>query len=216
MTLPATLLLDLDGTLTDNYHGISRSILHALDALGAGRVSAAELRHCIGPPLRVTFARLLSTDDPVLVERALVLYRERYAVEGWRENAVYAGIDIALAALNARGHRLLLCTSKPQIYAERIVAHFGLARHMHGVYGAELGGRLDDKVELMAALLSAEQLEPAHCIMIGDRAQDMRAAKAHEVDRLGVLWGYGSREELVGAGARALISAPEELLAAVS
>ena len=214
MTATSTLLLDLDGTLTDNYAGISRSILHALAQLGAGAASAVELKRCVGPPLRHSFARLLNTEDPILIEQALAHYRERYATEGWRENEVYSGIDAALAALDARGHRLLLCTSKPQVYAERIVAHFGLARHLDAVYGAELGGRLDDKAELMAALLAAEQLEPARCVMIGDRAQDMRAAKAHRVDALGVLWGYGSREELVSAGARALIGAPEELLTA--
>ncbi len=216
MTTRSTLLLDLDGTLTDNYAGISRSILHALEKFGAHTPSDVELRHCIGPPLRHTFGRLLNTDDPMLIERALAHYRERYAVEGWRENAVYAGIDAALAALDQRGHRLMLCTSKPKVYAERIVGHFGLARYLDAVYGAEFGGRHDDKAELMAALLSKERLEPGRCIMIGDRAQDIRAANAHQVDTIGVLWGYGSREELVGAGARVLITAPDELLSIAS
>jgi len=216
MTLATTLLLDLDGTLTDNYSGISRSILHALTQLGAEVASDAELRRCVGPPLRRSFARLLDTDDPLLIERALAHYRERFAVEGWRENEVYTGIDAALAALDARGHRLLLCTAKPQVYAERIVTHFGLARHLDGVYGADLGGRLDDKAELMAVLLSTERLDPAQCVMVGDRAQDMRAAAMNHVGTLGALWGYGSREELVGAGARALISVPEELPTAVA
>ena len=214
MSTPVTLLLDLDGTLTDNYAGISRSILHALDQLGAASVDDAELRRCVGPPLRRSFSRLLCTDDAVVVEHALALYRERYAAEGWRENEVYAGIDAALGVLHGRGHRLMLCTSKPKIYAERIVTHFGLARHLDAVYGAELGGRLDDKAELVGALLSAEQLEPGRCVMIGDRAQDIHAANAHGVDTIGVLWGYGSREELVDAGARTLISAPIELLLA--
>ncbi len=216
MSTPVTLLFDLDGTLTDNYAGISRSILHALDKLGVTGVGEVELRRCVGPPLRGSFARLLHTDDPVVVERALALYRERYAVEGWRENEVYAGIDAALAALHRRGHRLMLCTSKPKIYAERIVTHFGLAGYLDAVYGAELGGRLDDKAELMAALLSAEQLESGRCIMIGDRAQDMHAANAHNVGTIGVLWGYGSRQELIDAGARMLISMPDEILIAAA
>jgi len=214
MSAPVTLLLDLDGTLTDNYAGISRSILHALDKLGATRVGESELKRCVGPPLRQSFARLLHTDEPVVVERALALYRERYALDGWRENEVYAGIDAALAALHGRGHRLMLCTSKPKIYAERIVTHFGLAQYLDAVYGAELGGRLDDKAELMAALLSAERLEPRRCVMIGDRAQDIHAAKAHDVEAIGVLWGYGSRQELSDAGARTMISAPRDLLVA--
>jgi phosphoglycolate phosphatase len=216
MIATATLLLDLDGTLTDNYAGISRSILHALACLGVERASDTELKRCMGPPLRHSFARLLSTDDSVLIERAIALYRERYAVEGWCENKVYPGIDAALAALDARGHRLLLCTSKPQVYAERIVAHFGFTRYLDGVYGAELGGRHDDKTELMGTLLTAERLDPERCVMVGDRAQDMCAAGAHHVDTLGVLWGYGSREELVGAGARVLISQPGELIGAVA
>ncbi len=216
MTTEATLLLDLDGTLTDNYAGISRSILYALASIGADAASADELRRCVGPPLRQSFARLLDTKDPALVERALALYRERYAVEGWRENEVYPGIDAALATLVRRGHRLLLCTAKPKVYAERIVAHFGLAGYLGAVYGPELGGNLDDKALLMGTLLAAEQLDPARCVMIGDRAQDMHAARANRVDSLGVLWGYGSREELAGAGARALISAPEELVTATS
>jgi phosphoglycolate phosphatase len=138
MSTPVTLLFDLDGTLTDNYVGISRSILHALDKLGATGVDEVELRTCVGPPLRRSFARLLHTDDPVVVERALALYRERYAVEGWRENEVYAGIDTALVALHQRGHRLMLCTSKPKIYADGSDA-FGPRGYLDAVYGAELG-----------------------------------------------------------------------------
>ena len=165
--------------------------------------------------MRKTFARLLATDDALRVEHALALYRERYAVEGWRENEVYAGIDATLATLAARGHRMLLCTSKPKVYAERIVAHFGLVKYLGAVYGAELGGRMDDKADLMAELLAAERLAASRCVMIGDRAQDIIAANANDVRPVGVLWGYGSREELQGAGASELLNAPAELLAAV-
>jgi len=215
LTAASTLLFDLDGTLTDNYAGITRSIRHALSGMDGPTVDDATLRHCIGPPLRKTFARLLATDDALRVEHALALYRERYAVEGWRENEVYAGIDATLATLAARGHRMLLCTSKPKVYAERIVAHFGLAKFLGAVYGAELGGRMDDKADLMAELLAGENLAASRCVMIGDRAQDIIAANANGVRPVGVLWGYGSREELQGAGASELLNAPGELLAAV-
>lgn len=215
MSERTTLLFDLDGTLTDNYAGISRSIRHALSALGVPAPDSDALRACVGPPLRRSFARFLATEDHVRIERALSLYRERYAVEGWRENEVYAGIDAALDALAARGHRMLLCTSKPSVYARQIIAHFGLAPYIERVYGAELGGRFDDKVELMGNLLTVEKLDPARCVMIGDRAQDMHAANANGVDTLGALWGYGSRDELIAAGARLLIGAPGELVAAL-
>ncbi|MEO8738940.1 MAG: HAD hydrolase-like protein [Casimicrobiaceae bacterium] len=212
----STLLFDLDGTLTDNYAGITRSIRYALARLDGPEVDAATLRHCIGPPLRKTFARLLATDDSERIEHALTLYRERYSVDGWRENEVYAGIDTTLAALAGRGYRIMLCTSKPKVYAARIVAHFGFGRYLEAVYGAELGGRMDDKADLMAELLVNERLAASECVMVGDRAQDVIAANANGVRPLGVLWGYGSREELLGAGARDLLSAPSELLAAVA
>ena len=138
MARRSALLVDLDGTLTDNFVGIARSIRHALLALGAPEPADAALQPCVGPPLRASFARLLATDDPVLIERALALYRERYADLGWQENVVYAGVDAAFAGLAARGEALYLCTSKPAPYAEKIVARFGLRPFLDGVYGADL------------------------------------------------------------------------------
>jgi phosphoglycolate phosphatase len=173
------LLADLDGTLTDNYEGISRSIVHALALLG--------------------------------IERAIAHYRTRYAETGWRENVVYAGIADVLAQLAVDGTTLVLCTSKPQPYAERIVAHFGLAPHFAAVHGADLGSALDDKATLVARLLAHEGLAANVCTMIGDREHDVRAAHANGVRAVGVLWGYGSREELALAGADALAATPAEL-----
>ena len=114
----------------------------------------------------------------------------------------------ALRALAAAGVRLFVCTSKPEVFATRIVAHLGF----HGVervYGADLAGKLDDKSNLLAHVIRSERLDPALCIMVGDRHHDVRAARANGVRAAGVLWGYGSREELVGA--HRLLSAPAEL-----
>ena len=205
------LLVDLDGTLTDNYKGISRSIVHALTLLGTVTPSADALRACVGPPLRSSFARLLASDDPARIERAIAHYRARYAETGWRENVVYAGIASVLAQLAVEGNTLLLCTSKPQPYAERIVAHFGLAPHFAAVHGADLDGALDDKATLVARVLAREGLAADACTMIGDREHDVRAAHANGVRAVGVLWGYGSREELVRAGADALVPTPADL-----
>ncbi len=212
----ATLLVDLDGTLTDNFEGIARSIRHALGALDAAAPSDAALRRCVGPPLRQSFARLLATDDAATIERALAHYRERYARTGWRENVVYAGIAEIIAQLAASGPTLILCTSKPQPYAERIVAHFGLAPHFSAIYGADLGGTLDDKSKLVAHLLGRERLDPGACAMIGDREHDVRAAHTNGVRAVGALWGYGSRDELARAGADAIVSEPGELPAALA
>jgi phosphoglycolate phosphatase len=207
----ATLLFDLDGTLTDNYAGISRSIVHALTSLRMAVPDEDVLRSCVGPPLRKSFARMLQTEDPAEVERALALYRARYAEHGWRENEVYVGIEQALAELASRGHRMILCTSKPRVYAQRIVDHFGISSWIGTVYGPELDGRFDNKNDLLAAIIATERLDANACVMIGDREQDMIAAGANGVDGIGVLWGYGSNAELVGAGARRLVVRPAEL-----
>jgi phosphoglycolate phosphatase len=206
---PKALLFDLDGTLTDNYVGISRSIVYALERLDTSIPDAATLRRCVGPPLRDSFRWLLDTDDATVVEQAIGLYRERFAEIGWRENVVYDGIADALAALAAATTRIFICTSKPEVYARRIVTLFGFSEHLAGVYGVDLAGRLDDKVKLLAHLVATENLDPARAIMIGDRAHDIRAARVNGMRSAGVLWGYGSREEL--AAADAIVTAPAQL-----
>ena len=203
------LLFDLDGTLTDNLPGITRSIVHALERMDAPLPEPAALRRCVGPPLRESFAWLLDTDDAGEIEHAIGHYRERYAEVGWRENVVYEGIDAALAELAGEPHRIFLCTSKPEVYARRIVQLFGLSLHLEGIYGADLAGRLDDKAKLLAHLVATERLDPAQAVMIGDRAQDIRAARINGTMSIGVLWGYGSQQEL--AGADAIVAAPAEL-----
>lgn len=204
------LLLDLDGTLSDNYAGIAGSIRHALSRLGAPDPGDDVLRSCVGPPLRETFARLVAGADASVVERAIDAYRERYAVEGWRENVPYPGIAEALAALHASQTRLFVCTSKPQRFAERIVAHFGFDAWVESVHGPDLAGRLDDKRDLMAHLLASERIDAKDCAMVGDRHHDIRAARLNGVSAIGVLWGYGSAAEL--SDADRVLREPRELL----
>ena len=203
------LLFDLDGTLTDNLVGIAGSINYALGQLDAPPHPLHELRDCLGPPLRETFSRLLNTTDHAAIEHAIAHYRVRYADVGWSENRVYDGIEGALQALAERGARLYVCTAKPEIYARRILGHFGLDRFLQAIYGADLDGHYDDKAKLMGLLLGRESIAPGAALMIGDRANDIRAARANGVRMVGVLWGYGSREEL--AEADRLIETPEGL-----
>jgi len=204
-----TLLFDLDGTLSDNYEGISRSIRFALERVGAPMPEAATLRACVGPPLRESLARLIPDPAPALVEEALEAYRERFRDVGWRENVVYEDVPAALAALAASGARMFVCTTKPEVFATRIVAHFGFDAFFAGVYGPDLAGALDDKRTLLAHLLAREGLDAARAIMIGDRHLDVRAAKANRTRAVGVLWGYGSAVELEGA--ERLLARPAEL-----
>jgi phosphoglycolate phosphatase len=207
---PRALLFDLDGTLTDNFEGIANCIRHALTHLGVPHPDPDALRACVGPPLRETLPRFLGSNDAATTERAITLYRERFSELGWRENVVYAGVPDMLAAAALVSPRVYLCTTKPQVYAEKIVAHFGLAGFLAGVYGTSLDGRFDDKADLLAHLLAREHLEGGHCLMIGDRRHDMRAAQRNGARTIGVLWGYGSRSELMEAGAEALLASPAE------
>jgi phosphoglycolate phosphatase len=213
---PRALLFDLDGTLTDNFEGIANCIRYALTHLGVPHPESEALRACVGPPLRETLPRLLGSDDAAITERAIALYRERFSELGWRENAVYEGVPDMLAAAALVSPRVYLCTTKPQVYAERIVAHFGLAGFLAGVYGTSLDGRFDDKADLLAHLLAREGLEGRHCLMIGDRKHDIRAAQRNGARAMGVLWGYGSREELDDAGAETLLAAPADFSRALA
>jgi len=213
---PRALLFDLDGTLTDNFEGIANCIRYALTLLDLPHPDHDALRACIGPPLRETLPRFLGSNDAATIERAIALYRERFSELGWRENAVYAGVPDMLAAAALASPRVYLCTTKPQVYAEKIIAHFGLAGFLEGIYGTSLDGRFDDKADLMAHLLARENLEGGQCLMIGDRRNDMRAAQRNGARAIGVLWGYGSRSELMEAGAETLLAAPADFSRALA
>ena len=203
------LLIDLDGTLTDPAEGIVGCFRLALEALGRSPPPAAELTWIIGPPLRRCFAEALEGEgDP---EEALKIYRDRYSTEGLFEAVVYDGVRETLAGLRAAGARLFLCTAKPLVYAERILAHFDLERHFEGAYGDELGGRFQDKANLIAHILQSEGLKAQDCCMWGDRKHDVIAASRHGVPTIGALWGYGGAEELRAAGAAALCEQPAQV-----
>jgi phosphoglycolate phosphatase len=202
------LLFDLDGTLTDPRQGILACFKYALEALHFDPPTDRDLEGFIGPPLQESFARLFGPNSQAMVNEAVTLYRERFAIAGMFENRVYPGIVEVLAQLRERGSWLSVATVKPTVFAERIVEHFGLGRFFHRVYGSELDGSNADKTHLLGRLLKAESLSPAETIMIGDRAQDVLAANANGIFSIGVLWGYGSREELFLAGAQALCENP--------
>ncbi len=207
-------LFDLDGTLTDPRVGIVGCLRYALDRLGRPSPDEDVLASCIGPALRRSFAMLLDTRDGALIEEATRLYRERFDTVGLFENRVYDGVPDMLERL--RPARLLVATAKMARFAERIVTHFGLAPYFSGVYGAEPGGRFDDKADLIAHMLRREGLAPEATVMIGDRGFDIVAARANGLRAVGVLWGYGSERELREAGADRLCAKPAELPAVIA
>lgn len=205
-----TIFFDLDGTLTDPKPGITRSIQYALRRLDRAVPTEDELTWCIGPPLHASLKTLLGTDE--LADEGLRLYRERFGDIGLYENEVYPGIDELLSALAGSGRRLFVATSKPTVYAERIVRHFGLDRHFERVFGSELGGTRADKTDLLGYALKEAKVDPRQAMMIGDRSHDMIGARNNGMAAaVGVLYGYGSREELLEAGAHHVCATPEGL-----
>lgn len=209
------LLFDLDGTLTNPFAGITRCIQHALAALGQPVPPADQLGWCIGPPLKESLATLLGSEHAHLAGEALDKYRERFGSVGLFENEVYPGITDALAELGRQGHRLSVATSKPTVFARRIIDHFGLAEFFVAVEGCELDGTRGDKTSLIAHVLQHGGIAPADAVMIGDREHDIIGARANGVLGIGVLWGFGSREELRTAGAVTCVETPRDLIAAV-
>jgi phosphoglycolate phosphatase len=210
-----TVLLDLDGTLTDPRDGIVRSLRHALIGIGTLCPADETLKRYIGPPLQDSLAELLGPSRLGDVPRALALYRERYGPTGMFECVVYPGVPGLLSSLAGAGRRLFVCTSKPTVFAEQIVRHFRLDQHLDGVFGSGLDGTHSDKRELVAHVLARLDLPAAGVVMIGDRKFDVSAAHANGALAIGVTWGYGSVEELRDAGADALVDRPEQVPVAV-
>jgi phosphoglycolate phosphatase len=207
------ILFDLDGTLTDPYDGIARCITFAMERVGRPIAPSIDLARYIGPPLHASFRELCGSEDETAM-RAVAAFRERYGSLGIYEYARYPGITEMLAALRTVAP-LYICTSKPTVYATRVVEHAGFDGVFAGVYGSELDGVRGDKAELMAFLLDRERLAGARIAMVGDREHDMRAARSNGVAALGTLWGYGSADELRAAGAHALVEAPADVPAVI-
>jgi phosphoglycolate phosphatase len=206
MPTEPTIFFDLDGTLTDPKPGITGSIQYALRKLGRPVPSQDELTWCIGPPLRASFAMLLGGED--LTDRAVELYRERFGDVGLFENAVYPDIEQVLAQLRQVPRQMFVATSKPHVFATRIIAHFGLTGYFDHVFGSELDGTRVNKGDLLAYALEETGVDPAQALMIGDRSHDVIGAKRNGIHAVGVTYGYGTAAELIEAGASHLCASP--------
>ncbi|MXU64069.1 HAD hydrolase-like protein [Oceanomicrobium pacificus] len=205
-----TVFLDLDGTLIDPREGITRSIRHALTEMGMEDIpSADELTWCIGPPLWESFPVLLG--EGADIEAAIGFYRERFTEEGVYEADVYDGIGDMLIDLQDLGAALYVATSKPHVYAQTILDHFGISSYVDGLFGSELDGTNSDKTQLLAHALAESRADPERSLMLGDRRHDIIGARNNDIVSIGALWGYGEPNELHMAEADALAGAPEEV-----
>lgn len=204
-------LFDLDGTVTDPEEGITKSVQYALQHFSIEVQERRELYKFIGPPLKDSFMEFYGFTEQQAGE-ALLKYRERFEVTGWRENVVYDGMEKLLRHIRSRGKRIMLATSKPEVFAEQILVYFGLRDYFDFVGGASLDGRRNYKADVIRYVLDANRISSREkAVMVGDRKFDILGAKEFGLETVGVLYGYGDREELTTAGADHLVGSVAEL-----
>lgn len=207
-----TFFFDLDGTITDSALGITNSVVHALKKYGIEETDYEKLCKFIGPPLTVSFQEYYGFSKEKSLE-AIEYYREYYKDKGIFENSVYDGFEDVVKKLKEAGKRLIVATSKPEPFARRIIEYFGLSPYFEYVAGMELDGRRGSKEEVINyALETCRIKDKSRVLMVGDRRHDVIGARAAGVDCLGVLYGFGTREELETAGAAYIVETPEEIL----
>ena len=195
------LFFDLDGTLTDPAQGITNSFIHAIKYFGLEVPSYETLCSFIGPPLPDTFKTQFNFSEEKAAE-GVKKYREYFAEKGLLENSVYPGIPELLTKLKAAGKKLVVATSKPEEYSVRIIEHFGLARYFENVCGSLMDESRSKKDEVIEYVIERNHIsDRSRILMIGDRKHDILGAKKVGLKSCGVLFGYGSLEELETAGA---------------
>ena len=202
-------LIDLDGTISDSSPGMLTGFRKVFDRFDMEQPSDESIRRHFGPPLAVTWREVYGmTDEQIVV--GLEVYREYYHDVGMFENNLYDGIPGLIRDLHSEGVTLSTATSKPEYSASRIIEHFGLREYFTFIGAADLSGTRDDKSAVIAHTLENLQASSTthSIVMVGDRQHDVEGAREHGIDTIGVLWGYGTAEELTDAGVIALVETP--------
>ena len=205
------IFFDLDGTLTDSGPGITHSVAYALKKWNIEVEDYSTLTSFVGPPLAESFAKYYGF-TPEECKKAVAKYRERFSEKGMFENAVYPGIEELLKWICENGKKAVLATSKPEEFAVRIMEHFGLAKYFDQMAGASMDeGRVEKADVLRDAIQRCGLTDLSRAVMVGDRENDVRGARENGLPCIGVLYGYGSREELTEAGAAQIVATVSEL-----
>lgn len=206
------ILFDLDGTLTDSGEGITKSVQYALKSFGIQVDNLKELNKFIGPPLKDSFKRYYDFNDEK-AELGLKKYREYFAEKGIYENRLYEGIVEVLEELKKNNKKIILATSKPEIYAKQILEHFKIDHYFTFAAGSDFEETRVNKGEVISyAFKEAKILDSSKVIMVGDREHDIIGAKENNIKCVGVLYGYGDVIELTQARADYIVKDPKELL----
>lgn len=202
---------DLDGTLTDPALGITNSFIYALNYFGIEIPSYEKLCSFIGPPLPLTFKNEFSFDDEKTA-LAVKKYREYFSTKGLFENSVYEGIENILRKLYQNGKKIILATSKPEVFAIKILEHFDLAKYFEHICGCNLDESRSEKAEVIAYAIDLAKIkDKSKILMIGDRQHDVIGARKNGIKSCGILFGYGSKKELEESGADFILQSVQEL-----
>ncbi|MFC2073155.1 HAD hydrolase-like protein [Chloroflexota bacterium] len=207
----SNVLFDLDGTLTDSQEGVIKCFQYAIKELGQLYYNESEIMNLIGVPIRSIFQKLLDSKDNDLINKAISLYRERFTEVGIFENKVYPGIPELLAALFKNSYRLDIVTLKPKEDAERIAKHFSFDKWIQSIYGPNLRGYPESKIQLIESAITDSILIPNETAIVGDRKEDIIAGKTNGIITIGVTYGYGSKEEIVAADPDYICDSPHKV-----
>ena len=204
------ILFDLDGTLTNPYEGITKSVQYALSSFGIDE-KQENLKRFIGPPLTYSFKEYYGFDDESTAQ-AIKKYRERFSQKGIYENDLYEGIPELLDKLKKSGKEIILATSKPIEFSERIIEYFNLTKYFSFMAGSTLKGERDTKAQVIEYALSRMGItDLSQVVMIGDREHDIIGAKANNIESIGILYGFGDREEFEKVGAEYICDTIKDL-----
>lgn len=207
-----TVLFDLDGTITDSGAGILNSVSYALKKCNMTIEDTAKLNKFLGPPLQDSFVNFCGF-SPEESDRAIACYREYYREKGMYENVLYEGIEEVLKELSNAGKTVILATSKPELFAVQILKYFNIDKYFDFIGGATMDGIRSKKADVIAyALEQCNITDISSAVMVGDRKQDIFGAREMGMDSIGVLYGYGSREELQSAGALYIAEGVQDII----
>lgn len=205
------ILLDLDGTVTDSMPGITRSVQYALSCFDIQVTDINTLQKFVGPPLKESFMEYYHFSEKMAM-KAIEAYRKRFEKIGIYENSVYPGIESLLKELNKAKKKVMLATSKPEIYARQILDYFHLTPYFTFIGGSSLDGSISQKDQVIHLVLERNKINDKNkAVMVGDRKHDIEGAKKTGLDSVGVLYGYGDRQELSLAGANYIVQDIKEL-----
>ena len=205
------ILFDLDGTLTNPKQGITTCVAYALEHFGIRTENKEDLCKFIGPPLLESFMKYYDMSGEE-AKTAVEKYRERFGVKGLYENEVFDGIKELLKCLKDQGKELIVATAKPTVYSQQILEYFDLAQYFSFLAGSELDGRRTKKGEVITyALEQCHITDKSKVLMVGDREHDIIGAKENEIDVMGVLYGFGNREEFEINKADYIVETVQEL-----